>query len=286
MRFFDIASAARASILPITMHSTVTTHLPMRTAMNAHKSRTCLVQAAMLGAFLIACGAHAEEDDSVEGFLSDYSKLAAAPDNPFDEVYIAPTALARLGNYNSVMIDQPEIFIHPDSKYKGAKPDDLKLIADGLREAVARELYGSYQIVEQPGTGVLLVRMAVGDLVLQKRKRNLLAYTPAGAVIYAAKNALTSDMMNKIDLKNMKVEGEVLDSQTQEQLGALTTSRGSLSTDTKEEPVSWKELETTFSTVGKRLRCRLDNAHVAPKQQQRCGAIGLAASTEADSQKR
>jgi hypothetical protein len=256
--------------------------------MNAHKSTTWVVQAALLSALLLAGNANAGEDESVEGFLSDYSKLAAAPDNPFDELYIAPTALERVGNYNSVMIDQPEIFIHPDSKYKGAKPDDLKLIADGLREAVARELYGSYQIVEQPGPGVLLVRMAVGDVVLQKRKRNLLAYTPAGAVIYAAKNALTSDMMNKIDLKNMRVEGEVLDSQSQEQLGAMTTSRGSLSTDTK-EPVSWKELETTFSTVGKRLRCRLDNAHLGTKQQQQCGAIGLAASTQglaSDSAKR
>jgi hypothetical protein len=256
--------------------------------MNSHSSNRRLVQAAILSALIAVSSARAQEAASTSGFLSDYSKLAAAGDNPFDELYIAPGATERATRYSAVMVDQPEIFIHPDSKYQGMKPDDMKLIADGLREAVTRELYGSYQIVEQPGPGVLAVRLAVGDLMLQKRKRSILSYTPAGAVLHAAKNALTSDLTSKIDLKNMKIEGEVLDSQSQEQLGAMTTSRGSLSTS-KNEAVSWNELETVFSVVGKRLRCRLDNARVPTNKQQPCGTIGLAASTEglvSDSQKR
>jgi hypothetical protein len=256
--------------------------------MSSHDLKTRLMKAAILSAVIVVSSAHSQESAPADGFLSDYSKLAAAGDNPFDEFYISPAAVERASQYTAVMIDQPEIFIHPDSKYKGIKPDDMKLIADGLREAVSRELYGSYQIVEQPGPGVLVVHLAVGDLMLQKRKRSILAYTPAGAVMYAAKNALTSDLTNKIDLKNMKIEGEVLDSQSQEQLGAMTTSRGSLSTS-KNQAVSWNELETVFSVVGKRLRCRLDNARVSKSQQQQCGTIGLAASSEglaSDSQKR
>jgi uncharacterized protein (DUF2235 family) len=65
--------------------------------------------------------------------------------------------------------------------YKGMKPDDMKAIADSLRENVASELRAAgYEIVDKPGPNVMYVRMAVGDLMLQKRKRPILAYTPVG----------------------------------------------------------------------------------------------------------
>lgn len=222
-----------------------------------------------------------QAQSSEQAFLTDYSKLKASPDNPFDEMYLAPDALKRAGQYTAVMIDQPELFMHPDSKYKGVKPDDMKVIADALREKVTAELKSGYQIVDQPGPNVLFVRLAVGDLQLQKKKRPILAYVPVGAVVYAAKN-LASETTNKIDLKNMKIEGEVLDSATGEQLAAMTSSRGSLSTSAgdPEKPVSWQELENLFGIVGKRLRCRLDNARVPESQWQKCGDIGLAAAKE------
>src|SRR5687768_9452477 len=84
--------------------------------------------------------AQSDEDADEDAFLSDYSKLKAAPDNPFEEIYVAPDARARAAQYTAVMVDQPELFIHPDSKYKGIKPDDMKIIADALREKVTAEL--------------------------------------------------------------------------------------------------------------------------------------------------
>ncbi|MEJ1963154.1 MAG: DUF3313 domain-containing protein [Gammaproteobacteria bacterium] len=215
------------------------------------------------------------EDASVEGFLSDYSQLEPAKDNPFDEIYVSPSA-GRGAKYTAVMVDQPEIFIHPDSPYKGMKPDDLKLIADELRESVVRELYGSYQIVEVPGPGVLMVRMAVGDLVLQKRKQPATAYTPAGTSAYAGKEALVRDVVRNVDLSNLKIEAEALDSQTHEQLGAMTASRGGLTTGSGQP--GWNDVENVFSVLGKRLRCRLDNARAAQGERKNCGAIGLAAA--------
>lgn len=211
-------------------------------------------------------------------FLSDYSKLQPAPDNPFDEIYIAADAAKRLGEYTAVMVDQPELFIHPESSYKGIKPDDMKAIADALRERVTTELQsGGYQLVDQPAANVLYVRLAVGDLVLAKKKRSVLSYTPVGAVVHASKRAM-QDIPEKVNLQNMKVEAEVLDSVTLEQLGALTTSRGSLSTATVDptKQVTWNELDYAFSALGKRLRCRLDNSKKPEEQHQNCGAIGLA----------
>jgi hypothetical protein len=218
-----------------------------------------------------------------DAFLSDYSKLKPAKDNPFEEIYLAPDAQTRAKQYTAVMVDQPELFLHPDSKYKGIKPDDMKIIADALRERVSDELKDKYQIVDKPGANVLYVRLAVGDLMMQKKKRPILAYIPVGAVVYAAKN-LASDRTSKINLTNMKVEGEVLDSVSLEQFGAVTSSRGSLSATqagTAQKPVSWDELDHLFTTVGKRLRCRLDNAGVSEAQWNKCGEIGLVQPTKA-----
>ncbi len=219
---------------------------------------------------------NAQEDD--DSFLSNYSGLKPSPDNPFEEVYIAPGALERASKYSAVMIDQPELFIHPESKYKGMKPDDMKIIADALREAVAAELKDGYRIVDAPGADVLYVRLGVGDLMLKKKKRSILAYTPAGALIKAARD-MTKEVTDKVDVTNFVVEGEVLDSQSDEQLAAVTMSRGSLTTKEGAAP-SWQELNGLFGTIGKRLRCRLDNSKKPEAEQARCGAIGLAPAAE------
>jgi hypothetical protein len=142
---------------------------------------------------------------------------------------------------------------------------------------VVKELESGYRIVDAPGPGVLYVRLAVGDLSLKKKKRPILAYTPAGALIKAGRDAF-KDMSEKVDVKNMKIEAEVLDSQSQEQLAAMTTSRGSLSgAKGGGGDVSWDELNGLFGVIGKRLRCRLDNAKKPEAQWTKCGAIGLEA---------
>jgi hypothetical protein len=241
-----------------------------------NKRANILARAMLLSVGAVPQSISAQADE--QAFLSDYSRLQASPDNPFDEIYVAPDALKRSTQYTAVMIDQPEFFIHPDSKYKGMKPDDMKVIADALREAVSNELKGAYQIVDEPGSNVLYVRLAVGDVMLQKKKRPILAYIPVGAVVYAAKKLVT-DVTREVDLKNLKVEGEVLDSVSLEQFGAMTSSRGSLSTHGGAQPVSWEELNNLFAIVGKRLRCRLDNAKVSEAQWSKCGGIGLTTGT-------
>lgn len=217
----------------------------------------------------------AQDDEGA--FLSDYSGLKPAADNPFDEIYIAPGALERASKYTAIMVDQPELFIHPDSKYQGMKPDDMKLIADGLRGAITKELEGAYKIVDAPGLNVLYVRTAVGDLSLKKKKRSVFSYTPVGALVKAGKD-MGKEVTEKVDLKNMKIEGEVLDSQSNEQLAAMTTSRGSLAGAADDASVvTWDELNGLFGVIGKRLRCRLDNSRKDASQWTNCGAIGLTA---------
>ena len=219
------------------------------------------------------------QEEEEETFLSSYAGLRASPDNPLDEIYIAPGALTRIAKYRKVMIDQPELFVHPESKYTGMKPDDMKAIADAMRAALSTELESGYQIVEAAGPGVLYVRVAVGDLMLKKHKRGILSYTPIGFVVHGAVG-LTKEITEKIDLKGMKIEGELLDSQNLEQLAAFTMSRGSLAGKPEGEVTSWDEMTGLFGVVGKRLRCRLDNSAKPESQWTPCSAIGLPPASE------
>jgi hypothetical protein len=220
----------------------------------------------------LATGTTVMAQESEGSFLSDYSGLSAADDGSVDRIYIAPNSLARLGGYKSVMVDQPELALSPDSKYDSMKPDDMKLIADSLRAAITNELKAGYQIVEAPGPGVLYIRAAVGDLYLKKHKRSIFSYTPVGFVAHGAAG-MAKEVTEKIDVSKMTIEAEVLDSQSLEQLAAMTTTRGSLDQDAKEGATSWDEMTGLFAVLGKRLSCRLDNAGKPESQWAKCTSI-------------
>jgi len=206
------------------------------------------------------------QDIQTSDFLSDYSQLTRSADEQrMDYSYVAPGAPDRMANYSAVMIDQPEIFVAPDSQYKGMKPDDMKQLADAFRNSMVQELVETYTIVDQPGPNVLYLRFAFSNLQVKKQRRRLMSYTPVGLVANAVRSAVT-DITNKIDLKGITVEMEVLDSTTEEQFAALLEIRA----ETDEEPTSWEEVEALIGVYAQRLRCRLDNARVAAADRTDC----------------
>jgi len=138
-----------------------------------------------------------------EDFLSvslDQMNIVREEEGGIDLIYKPPGLYERLAKYDKIMIDQPEIWIDPDSKYRGTKPDNIKAIADLLRENLtAKVIDRGYEVVDEPGPGVLYIRTAMTDLYLKKKKRGILAYTPAGAVAKLGVDAIR-DMMKKIDI--------------------------------------------------------------------------------------
>jgi len=211
-------------------------------------------------------GSALAQDFNSSDFLSDYSQLKQSSDEYMDYTYLAEDAPGKMANYSAVMIDQPEIFVAANSKYKGMKPDDMKQLADAFRAAMAASLSTTYMIVDQPGPNVLYLRFAISNVQLKKHKRGLLGYTPIGFVAGAAKSALTSDFTKKIDLKGLTVEVEVLDSSTEEQFAALLKTRS----DKKDDPTSWEELEALIAVYSQRVACNLDNARRAEEDRLDC----------------
>lgn len=149
-------------------------------------------------------------------FLTNYDLLvpraATKTGQPGDLAYIAPGAVKRLSAYNAVMVDQPEILFSPDSKIKGMKPDDLKALSEALRDTLSGSLAeGGYAVAQKPGPGVIYLRVALTDVMVEKKKRGLLAYTPAGAVIKAGSD-LVKETFNKVDFVETTFQAELVDS--------------------------------------------------------------------------
>ncbi len=215
---------------------------------------------------IAAFGSALAQDLQSSGFLSDYSQLKKTSDKFMGHSYLVQGAEDTMTNYTAVIIDQPEIFIAPNSKYKGMKPDDMKALADAFRTSMSQSLAQDFIIVEQAGPNVLYVRFALANLQLKKKKKGLLSFTPVGLVAGVAKSALTSDITKKIDLKGLIMEMEVLDSNSEQQLAAAVEVRSG----SKEEPASWAELEAMIGVYAQRMRCTLGNSYVAEENQVDC----------------
>jgi hypothetical protein len=196
-----------------------------------------------------------------ESFFTDPSLLAPWDQGTFDLGYVVPDILEKAQRYDSVMVDQPEIFVAADSKYKGAKPDHLKQLVDSMRLAMMERFKeGGWPMVDTPGPNVLYIRWAINDLYLQKQKRNLLSFTPVGMVVHATRQAAVRDLWKKINIVELGIKIEWNDSLSGEVLSAGTIRQGARKIKGRDaELVSWQDLDALFLTIGEQTRCHFDN---------------------------
>ncbi len=227
--------------------------------------------------FCLCASAFGQNND----FLTDYSKLESPEEEErvfVEHIYLVPNVVQLLADYDGIMVDQPEIFIAADSKYKGAKGDQLKQLADVARLSTIERLEADGRnIVDQPGADTLYMRWAITDLYLQKKKRGILSYTPAGFVVHATKSAVTRDLWKKIDIVELRIEIEISDVVTGEILAAGISHKQGFRKQKGEKAhiVSWQELDALFETVGARISCNLSNAASPEEERENCALIWL-----------
>ena len=213
-------------------------------------------------------------------FLTDYSLLIPNEGDFVTRIYFDDDNLRKMVDYNAVFVDQPEIFVAADSKYKGAKGDQLKALADVARLATMERLEANgYTIATEPGRNTLYFRWAITDLYLQKKKRGILSYTPVGFVVHATTQAAVRDLWKKIDIAELSLEVEFSDFVTGEIIGAAVTRQIGMrkASGQKAELVSWQELDALFMTVGERLSCILDASRTPESEWKACADIWIVA---------
>jgi hypothetical protein len=155
-----------------------------------------------------------------------------------------------LGQYERLVIGAVEIWIHPESKYKGIDPTDLKVLSDAFRQILIDELEPGYPVVDKAGPKTLYVRLAITGVKLKKKKRGLFGYTPIGFLVSSALDSASK----RTSLTEGGIEAELLDASTNERLGVLVDT-GVVGA------ITWQDVEMGLRFYAKRFKARLDSAH-------------------------
>ena len=195
-------------------------------------------------------------------------------DNGFDLIHIAPGAFTAVGNYDAVMIDQPEIWVDKNSDYPGTKPDYLKAIVDLVRDKLTGALIrGGHDVVETPGPKVVFIRVALTDLYLQKKPgKASVGYTSIETMSAAQ---MLDSMLESFDIVDMALQLEVVDLDTEALLGAVVVRRGERTgmSTSSDQRLDFAEFMAVVDTYARRLRCRFDNGRLPEEQWADCPAL-------------
>jgi len=204
-------------------------------------------------AFLGASTAWSADNVPDSAFIEGEIDLTPVPDKAGAYRYLKPEL--DLKKYSNILIEPVEIWLHPDSKYKGIEPDTLKAMADSFAQVLVDELEPEYTVVSSVGKDTLVVRLAIMGLKTKKKKRSLIGYLPVALVA----GALNTNALKRVSLVDAGIEAEVLDSTTGERLAVLLdTGIRVPESKSKKGKLAWKDIEMSLRFYAKRFKAQLD----------------------------
>jgi hypothetical protein len=225
--------------------------------MRSLELKACL--SASLLAFGVGTCANAADPAPAQqnsGFLSDYSSLKPAADNPKTKLWVDKSFDFK--PFTKILLDPVEVWVSPTSQYKGAAPDALKRMSDHFNNSFRKALQPGYQLVDKPGADVLHIKLAVTGINLVKPDANPVNFLPI-VFIFRTASGMNSQL-------NVVLTGEMQVMSPQNKLVAAAEALGTGDKAVEEkQTITWKELETITDNWGKGLRRRLDEARgIAP----------------------
>ncbi|MBL8526329.1 MAG: DUF3313 domain-containing protein [Burkholderiales bacterium] len=124
------------------------------------------------------------------GFLTDYAALRPVPDGGGAMCWRRPDV--DLKRYDKILIERIQVMLKPGSESNGIDPTDLKMLVDYFHNALVKALQPQMQIVDQPGPGVIRMRIALTELVPTSVGESVLGTAvPYGFVAEAASGVAT-----------------------------------------------------------------------------------------------
>ena len=163
---------------------------------------------------LAGCATTAPSDDKVRsGFISNYSQLAMVDlgDDSNLQRYISP-AISQRG-YTRLLLDPISYFPAPAASDTIPR-QVLSEISNYFNREARRMLSRHFQLVDQPGSNTLRMKLAITGLNIDDKPLAAYQYIPIAFIFTAAGGGL-SEMSVKV-----QVEAEVVDSLTGEMLAA------------------------------------------------------------------
>jgi hypothetical protein len=159
----------------------------------------------------------------------------------------------KASDYTRVVIHPITLFISSKSDYQGIEADEMKAISDRLRKALVDALEPDFPVVDNAGPGVMVVRIAVTNLRLKKKKRGVLGYTPIGFVA----GEVTKSAGDKFILSDAGMQWEVLDGASGERI-AVAVDINAMQAGKSEGEENWKAIEVALENAAERFRKRVE----------------------------
>jgi len=152
------------------------------------------------------------------GFLGDYSQLKPGTKDQALLVYFNPNADWK--KYHSVLVERVQVWDSPDSK---VTPENEQMLSNYYYNVLKQDLSKDFRIVEQPGPGVMTLRVALTNATTATPVlRTVSVVIPQARLLNSINNLATGSYAF---VGSAQSEGEVLDSVTGERLAAAVDRR-------------------------------------------------------------
>ena len=162
--------------------------------------------------------------------------------------------------YRKILLSPIEVWLG-DNSYKGINPDTLKAMTDYFTLAIHKKLDHWYEFVNEPGPGVLHLRIAITNVRIAKPERKWYGYIPVALVAEGGAKAARSSVGLTVDLIEATAELEGLDSVTEERIiAAIDTHQSKKIEHQKNTPISWGPVKEIFDFWAERIKMRMDQA--------------------------
>jgi hypothetical protein len=193
------------------------------------------------------------------GFLTDYARLQPDPKNPDLLIYWKDKDLLKTAT--KFMVDPVMIYLLPQAEQRGIDAADLDKLSQTFTQAIKDELTaGQYEVVTEPGPGVLELRVALTNVEPTSGKKNAaLKGAATAASIAVAPGA--SLAVPRLSVGKVAIEGEVLNSSGEVEVEFMTSKAGRRYFSGLKQYQTWGDINAAFKSWAKGFRQRLDKAH-------------------------
>lgn len=194
-------------------------------------------------------------DIRASGFLKDYSELKPVPGKEYTWRYVKPGVHWK--QYDKVLIAPLEVWVNPEAEQRGIAPSFYTEIDQAFHQIVTQEFAShGYQVVTQPGPGVLVFRGAITGVTPEHQGVQPSDALPIKAVVNIGRNLIGAEPYYIV----LSGEIEVDDGASGERVYAVVGARRGYETSTKGSQITWSEVKDDFTWIAKQWSEQLDQA--------------------------
>jgi hypothetical protein len=184
-----------------------------------------------------------------DGLIPPDVRLVPVVQFPGTTGYIAPDYDTRRAALHSVYLAPIEIFLAPDSPYKGIEPTQMAALTSAFADILRDEVLNNANVVDTPQPDSMVVQIALTDVRLAKRSFRPRDITPVGIVINGVKRVAG---ISKVSLTTMTVQALGLSPDGETLLFAINNPPPP--GDAEPEPVRLDEVPALLGKKAKRLQ--------------------------------